>query len=186
MRSDGSFDWTHLFDPEQALLLVYALFTTTELMKRLLTRRVALIGGGGGTLPMALIQHFGSSVEVEVVELYGQVLDVAKEYFGLQNDPPRVTLHEQDGLTYIAAAQPEAFDALLFDICQANAEDGAALEFPNPEFVDTGFLEDHVYRVLKPGGVFAMNILGNGPTLSKIATRMNTVFGDVHVLATDP
>ena len=39
---------------------------------------------------------------------------------------------------------------------------------------------------MKPGGVVAMNVIGDAINLASITLKFRHVFGNVHVLATDP
>lgn len=40
--------------------------------------------------------------------------------------------------------------------------------------------------MLKPGGVFGMNVIGDALNLAKVTYKLQLLFGDVHILATDP
>lgn len=75
---------------------------------------------------------------------------------------------------------------MLVDVCAHDAEDGAELELPSPPFVDETFLKGDVHRVLRSGGVFAMNVIGDALNLAKLTYKLQLIFGDVHILATDP
>lgn len=54
-------------------------------------------GGGGGTLPMAILQHYAAHVSADLVELHGAVLRAATSYFGVPKDEPRIRLCLEDG-----------------------------------------------------------------------------------------
>ena len=75
---------------------------------------------------------------------------------------------------------------LLFDVVSNDAVDGAPLEFPPLSFVDMVFLQDHVARVVRSGGVVAMNVIGDATNLAAITLKFMRVFGNVRILATDP
>ena len=52
---------------------------------------------GGGTLPMAILQHCAPQVSVDLVELHGAVMRAATGYFGVPKDEPRIKLFLEDG-----------------------------------------------------------------------------------------
>ena len=64
-------------------------------------------------------------------------------------------------LAFIAAASDNQYAAVLIDVVANDAEDGAPLEFPPASFVSEVFLEKHVARVTRPGGMIAMNVIGD-------------------------
>jgi SAM-dependent methyltransferase len=147
---------------------------------------VAVLGGGGGTLAMALAEAL-PKVTVDLVELHGAALAVAQTHFGVpRGGSDRIRLHHMDALEFMAKADDQTFDAVMIDVCGADAEDGAPLELPPREFVDERFLQNEVFRTLRPGGVATVNVLGDSTNLTSIALKFKAVFGRVQVLASDP
>lgn len=71
-----------------------------------------LVGLGGGGLPQ-FIRDFVPGVRVEVVELDPSVLEVAKTWFGFQNDD-RLKVILGDGLEYISTLESKG---KIFFLC---------------------------------------------------------------------
>eukprot|EP00040_Diaphanoeca_grandis_P019833 m.105046 g.105046 ORF g.105046 m.105046 type:complete len:461 (-) comp27616_c0_seq1:53-1435(-) len=185
VTDDGGFDWTHIFDPEQALALSLAL-VRPSIKEAESPHTVVLIGGGGCTMPMAISQLFGSAIKIEVVELHEAVMQAAHRSFGLPRTSPDITPICGDGLAYLNDLAKESRSIILLDVCSTTTEDGAPLEFPSEVFLEDEFLLNGVLRPLRMGGVFAMNVIANAVNLERIALKLKKIFGNVHVLATDP
>ena len=64
-------------------------------------------------------------------------------------------------MDFIRAAEDEYYTAVLIDVVASDCVDGAPLEFPPAPFVDEVFLNKHVARITRPGGVVAMNAIGD-------------------------
>lgn len=64
-------------------------------------------------------------------------------------------------LDFIRAAEDEHYTAVLIDVVASDAVDGAPLEFPPALFVNEVFLNEQVARITRPGGVVAMNVIGD-------------------------
>eukprot|EP00041_Stephanoeca_diplocostata_P041068 m.1642062 g.1642062 ORF g.1642062 m.1642062 type:complete len:501 (+) comp51431_c0_seq1:280-1782(+) len=148
--------------------------------------RVLLVGGGGCTLPMALRSKFGGVLHQDVVEMHQGVIAVAYRSFGLARGSSDIRVVCADGIDFLTRAGDATYDAVLIDACDADAEDGAPLEFPVTEFVDMEFLSKCIFCKLREGGVYAVNVIANATHLAAIAYTLKIVFGNVHVLATDP
>jgi spermidine synthase len=127
-----------LFDYNQRFL---------ELTEHVLPNRVLLIGGGVGTLPMALLQKL-PNVRVDMVEPDETLTRLAYEYFGLPVDECLRIFHT-DGRSYLAGTA-ERYDLILVDA-----------------FVHTGIPRNvksveafQAYAAhLSPRGMVAMNII---------------------------
>lgn len=97
----------HIFEPEQALGLSLALLSPALTMDGVDRRDVAVLGGGGGTLTMALHTLYRGRLRQDVVELDPDVITAGQEYFGLVKDDPAVTLYNCDALEFLKKA-PDA------------------------------------------------------------------------------
>lgn len=64
-------------------------------------------------------------------------------------------------LDFIRAAEDDHYTAVLIDVVASDAVDGAPLEFPPAPFVNEVFLNEQVARITRPGGVVAMNVIGD-------------------------
>lgn len=181
----GGFEWDHIFDPEQALALALSM-TEPKITNADAPPTVVLVGGGGCTLPMAVREIFKAALKIEVVELHEAVMTAAHKCFGLPTTSPEIIPICGDGLLHLNNLSSESRSAILLDVCSTATEDGAPLEFPHRSFLEKEFLLNGVLRPLTQGGVFAMNVIGNAENLSNIATKLKGIFGNVHILATDP
>ena len=111
-------------------------------------KRVLIIGGGDGGAAREAVRH--ACVEsVEMVEIDGTVVDLAKRYFptiaSVLNDPPeKFTLTIGDGLTKVKEAE-DYYDVVIVD-CSDPIGPGEGL-FTAEFYRDT-------YRALKADGLF--------------------------------
>ena len=122
-------DWSYVFEPEQALMLATCLASPSlwacssepgqEDSACAEPRRIAVVGGGGGTLPMALVAapKLHSNVTCDMVEIHGAVIRVATDYFGIGEHKDRINVHHTDGMEFLLSAPDASYDAVLIDIC---------------------------------------------------------------------
>ena len=75
-------------------------------------RRVLFIGLGGGTGPKSFYRHY-PEMQIEVAEIDPQVLEVARTYFALPDDP-RLKVHVSDGRVFLRRASGQ-YGAILMD-----------------------------------------------------------------------
>jgi spermidine synthase len=123
--------------------------------------RVLVVGLGGGAFPMLLHRLLPRRARVDVVELNPVVVDVARRFFGVREDP-RLRIHVGDGARFMAR-EGARYDLILLD---AFSDDGT------PDHLkESLFLED-VRRRLEPGGVAVLNIALEKPR--DVAPRIET------------
>lgn len=128
---------------------------------------MTLLGLGGGALANALVQHF-DPVRVQVVELRGEVLALAREWLGLSDDP-RLQVHISCAEKYINTAA-DSCDLMFVDLYM---EGGLSRLQLQAEF----FLK--CQQALRPGGVLVINQWQMGETgLPYAATMLTDIFGD--------
>jgi len=111
-------------------------------------KKVLIVGMGSGSVPKRLLSDF-PGVQVDSVELDPVVVDVAKRYFELQ-DNPRHRIFVQDGRQYIRRADT-TYDLIVMD---AYFAEGVPFHLVTREF----FQQTKVK--LAPGGIVAANIVG--------------------------
>eukprot|EP00039_Didymoeca_costata_P023687 m.7920 g.7920 ORF g.7920 m.7920 type:complete len:380 (+) comp3800_c0_seq2:266-1405(+) len=184
-EDDRGYDWTHIYEPEQALLLCLCLvdFDICKMKTDGTRHQVLILGGGGATLPMAMLQFLPPTISCDVVELHGAIIRCAQKYFGAQHE--HFTTHQSHGLAYLSECKDAMYSAILVDVCSSNAEDGAPLELPPAEFV----LKDNLsksHAKLCDGGIFGMNVLADAQHLEDLTNNLRNIFGNVYILATDP
>ncbi|XP_066548047.1 eEF1A lysine and N-terminal methyltransferase [Amia ocellicauda] len=118
---------------------------------------VLLVGLGGGGLPQ-FVRDWVPGARVEVVELDPVVLDVARDWFGLEPDE-RLSVMLGDGLEHINKLYSQgghSYDVIMFDVDSKDPSLG--MSCPPPAFVETPFLE-RVRDLLTPRGVFMLNLV---------------------------
>lgn len=111
--------------------------------------RALLIGLGGGSLAKRMWRDY-PQLHVDVVEIDAEIIEVARAYFAVPDDP-RLELHCQDGRHFVRFA-PDLYDLVIID-----AFDDDRIPLP---LVTEEFLLD-VRDCLKPGGVIAYNFIGS-------------------------
>lgn len=142
------------------------------------SRRVLMIGLGGGTVPTRYHDDYGQ-VRIEVAELDPAVIDVAREHFDVPVDD-RLRVVAQDGRLFVARSA-ERYDIILLD---AYLIDTIPFHLGTREFFAL------VKSRLAPGGVLGSNVIGalSGPRsglFRAIYKTMAAVFPTVYVFAVD-
>lgn len=139
-------------------------------------RRVLMIGLGGGTAARQFLADY-PALALDAVEIDAEVARVAREYFGLPDDP-RLAVHVEDGRNFARRPGPE-YDLVVLDAFFARTV---------PHHLTTvEFLWELCAR-LAPRGLVTINVNGalEGPR-SKLFRRMHatfsTVFPEVYVFA---
>ncbi|MFB6082366.1 MAG: spermidine synthase [Halanaeroarchaeum sp.] len=79
--------------------------------------RVLFVGGGGFTAPQRFVAEY-PNVTVDVVELDPVVIDVAKEYFGLE-ESKRLRVHQGDGREFLETTDA-TYDLIVLDAYRAD------------------------------------------------------------------
>src|SRR5574340_1227907 len=108
---------------------------TREMMAALLLRwepdwpqNVLLIGLGAASLPKFLHRHLPQA-RLTVVEISPLVVDTARQYFRLPDDPSRIEIVIGDGAQYVAHTR-RRFDLVMVDGFDADARAGALDTLP--------------------------------------------------------
>jgi len=134
-------------------------------------RRVLIIGLGGGTLPRFFHAHF-PQMTMDVVELDPDVVNVAKEYCGFEEDA-RMHVFVEDGRDFIEGAAG-GYDVIILDCFDAEA-------IP-PHLATLEFLSA-VRRALTPEGIVVANIWGRAcnPLYAHMLLTYRAAFPDLYV-----
>lgn len=111
-------------------------------------RKVLVVGMGSGSVPKRVLSDL-PGVQVDSVELDPVVVDVAKRYFELRDDP-RHRIFVQDGRQYIRRADT-TYDLIIMD---AYFAEGVPFHLVTREFFR------QTKAKLAPGGIVAANIVG--------------------------
>lgn len=128
--------------------------------------RIAVLGAGAGILPMQLAHVLPRSAAIHAVEIDDNVLAAAKDYFNLtpylssSSTFTPIIMHRQCALLWMSEQPPSSLSLILVDIAQANASANTSLLAPSPAILDPQHLL-HLLACLRPGGVLAINVLGD-------------------------
>lgn len=112
-------------------------------------KRVLVIGLGGGAVTKRY-WHDYPDMKVDSVEIDPGVVDVARRYFGLPQDP-RLRVFVQDGRRYITTTR-ETYDIIVLDAYYA---DSLPFHLTTQEFFG------EVKSRLNPGGVVVYNVISS-------------------------
>jgi spermidine synthase len=109
-------------------------------------RRVAILGFAGGTTATAYARYFPDT-RIDGVEIDGELLDLAREYFGLR-DRPELELHSEDARPFLRRSE-HRYDAIFAD---AYRQPYIPFYLATREFFELA--SEH----LAPGGVLVLNV----------------------------
>lgn len=128
-------------------------------------REALLIGLGGGSLAK-FMYRFMPQTRLRVVEIKREVVEVARTWFALPAECPRLSIEIGDGAQLVAAT-PERFGLLLVD-----AYDGRSLaaSLATDEF----FLSARA--ALAPAGVLAMNLWSSDRAFDRNVQKIERAF----------
>jgi spermidine synthase len=145
-----------------------------ELVRGLLPDSVLIIGGGAFTLPKALIEEF-PDMRLDVVELDGKLLDIAREYFEFMPSN-RTGVYVGDGRKFLDSTKKK-YDMIIVD---------AFTHTTIPESLTTMDAAATFAGHLTPNGVLAMNIIAtyHGPrsiALKDEIRMLDDAFADLQV-----
>lgn len=132
-----------------------------------------IIGLAGGTISRAYNEYY-PQIAVTGVEIDPQILDIAKEYFGLQDQTALVSV-AADGRTYLRKAQNH-FDLIFID---AYKQPYIPFHLATKEFFE------EVDMHLTPEGIAAINVgavSADAEILTLLANTMASVFPVVQIL----
>jgi spermidine synthase len=177
VATDGNAElvWTRasLADPSQSGWPYADLFhLAPALAKR--RARALFVGCGGGVS----VQQFAArypGISLDVVEHEPAVLELAREWFGL-NRVPNLTTHVADGAAFIEISPPASWDVIIVDAFDTEAR--------APSRVVQGSLRA-VRRALRPGGAVAWNLIGSlAPTdaIAEFVSAAQALFATVRVV----
>ena len=172
-------------------------------------RRFAVWGGAGGTFPMTVAAILPGAV-VDVVELDGGVVDVARAHLGYRDRGTpgghrNLATHVEDALAFCrrtAASGETPYDLICCDVLSEGAGRGEEeevaldpttgepeLEAPPPGFVERAFVAGPLWDSLREDdGLLVMNVIAGRRKLVEVARTLADVFGEacVYCLVTDP
>lgn len=117
-------------------------------------RRIAILGGGGGTVARDFLRFFPRedkpALTVDVVDIDPDVFRVGEEYLGYPIRDPRQKRHLSDARVFLQTSQGK------YDLIILNAYSSGS-QIPEHLITEEYFLE--VRRHLSPHGIAALNLL---------------------------
>jgi spermidine synthase len=135
-------------------------------------KKVLIIGGGDGGSSEEALKH-PSVEQVTMVEIDGDVIEVAKEHFqAVHNgvfDNPKLRVLVDDGMKFVRETQ-EKFDLIVLDL---NDPMGPAEALYSTEFFQ------QLRAALAPGGALTLHIgspVARPERVAELAQRLNAVF----------
>ena len=176
----------YLDDPDE-LYFDYTRFYALAVPARPQARDILMLGGGGGSVPKWLLSGKSgldaAGLRLTVVELDPGMTAVARRWFFLPVDDPRLRLIHADARTFLNRQQ-EQYDILLVDVFNSC--------YSIPFHLGTQEAFAAMRRALRPGGVLAMNVIAavegeDGRLLRAIHAGLRRHFARVEVFCvTDP
>lgn len=141
-----------------------------------LPRNILVVGLGGGSLVKFLLHHY-ADCQITVIEYRQDVIDVAKNYFGVPDNDPRLTIMQGDGYQLVSELfyrGEQQFDLLLVD---AYDHEGMAQSIGAQVFFDA------CAGVLSARGLMSINLWGSDrPSFNLTMQRINQSFTDQSLL----
>ena len=139
--------------------------------------KILFVGGGGFSGPKNFLENYPDSL-IDVVEIDPKVIEIAKTYFSLK-DNPRLQIFNEDARTFLMNSD-DKYDLIILD---AFATDYVPFHLLTQEYFQ--ILKEH----LEPKGVVVSNILGSleGDTSDlprAVYKTMKSLFPTVYVFAT--
>jgi len=138
--------------------------------------RVLFVGGGAFSGPKQFLAYY-PNVRVDVVEIDTDVIQAARDYFGVVDDP-RLRVFVEDGRTFVEKAG--RYDLIVLD---AYSKTYVPFHLMTREYMES------LSRHLNPGGVIVSNLIssfiGDTSDLMRAECRtMSIVFDEVYIFHT--
>jgi len=140
--------------------------------------RFLFIGGGGYTLPRYLEERYPKA-KIEVIEIDPAVTRVATEALGLRPDT-RIVTRNEDARMVLPTLPAGAYDMVVGD---------AFNDISVPYHLTTREFDQSVLRLLKPDGVYAVNVVDkfqSGQFLRSFVYTLERDFAQVSLLRDNP
>ncbi|SVE08048.1 uncharacterized protein METZ01_LOCUS460902, partial [marine metagenome] len=137
------------------LVLIYSKMMIAALLLQPAPRRILVLGLGGCALSNFLARLYPQAF-IDVVEIDRKVIDIAKNFFFL-NETPNYRVHHKDGRRFVQ----DASDKKPYDLIYLDAFKSGSIPF---HLKTIQFYKD-VARVLSPEGVLGSNLYGKSNNL---------------------
>lgn len=153
-----------LNDPTNIVINYIRAFRLSNEMGRNINRAL-MLGGAGFTYPRDFLQQ-NPNAKIDVVEIDPKMVEIAKKYFFLKDDP-RMRIFRQDARVYVKRAK-EKYDVVFLD---------AFTNFSIPSHLTTVEFMNEVEKVLSDDGVLMINMISavEGVESARFAREANTL-----------
>jgi spermidine synthase len=148
LRFDSSFQSAMNLDDPFVTPFDYVAYLSLAFAYRPEAANALYVGLGGGSAPKRAWRDF-PDVQVQAVELDPEVVEVARRWFALPQDP-RLAVEVEDGRTYLQRNE-RRWDVIVLD---AYYSDALPFHLTTQEFLEL------VRDRLAPGGVVVANVIG--------------------------
>lgn len=117
-----------------------------------------VVGLGGGGL-VNYVYHYLKDLSTTVIEIDPEIVKIAKEYFGLEDEQKRLEVVVDDGLKYLLSKSSEKnqqFQSILFDV--DSKDQSLGISCPPQEFLEDEILQA-VKSLMPSDGIFILNFV---------------------------
>ena len=157
-------------------MLEYTRLTFCGLLYQPQRKRALVLGLGGGVIPREM-RHYYPDLEIDVVEIDGDVPPIAERFFGFAADD-RLRVHVEDGRMFVKK-QLRRDSADKYDIVILDAFNGDYIPF---HLMTREFLEE-VKGILADDGVVIANVFSSSLLFDAEMKTFLAVFGRCQVFA---
>ena len=161
-------------DDLQQHMLEYTSLTFCGLLYQPEPKHVLVLGLGGGVIPRDL-RHYYPDAVIDVAEIDGEIVPLAKEYFAFEEDDT-LKVHVDDGRMFIKKRMRND-EAPKYDIIVLDAFNGDYIPF---HLMTREFLEE-VKAVLADDGVVVANVFSSNRLFDAEMATFLAVFGRCQV-----
>lgn len=184
LHFDNSYQSAINMNAPLQMVFSYTSYLHLGVVARPRPKRVLFIGLGGGSAPARFLHDYDSLTAVDVVEIDPAVVGVARKYFNLNFQDPRLRVVTQDGRLFvedrareIAGGLAPAYDLVVIDAYSASTI---------PYHLATAEFFRAVRAILAPDGAVASNVIGaltgsKSRLLRSIARTFATIFPRVYL-----
>ena len=165
--ADGRWLLQSTYDLDRPTSLDHEVFQTmvAGLLVQPEVARVCMIGVGGAQLSNFLFARL-PGIEIDAVDICPAVVELAREWFGVPDDP-RYRLHVGDGRVFVESAAPAATDLLIVDAYRGHSV---------PRHLRTREFFAACATQLRPSGVLVANMHRRTPRYPVDRATIASVF----------
>lgn len=173
LHFDNSYQSAIYVNDPLRMAFLYTSYLHLGVVARPEPRSALFIGLGGGSAPSSFLHNYPSLKRIDVAEIDPEVVNVARRYFMLPDDP-RLKVTVQDGRLFVERKARELArgDGIPYDIIVIDAYFSDTI----PYHLTTYQFAERLQEILSPDGVLAFNIIGAlaGPRSQLLRSMIRT------------